>query len=337
MKTANLLATCLAAGAALTISACNPSGIDRSGGDVVPPADAPPPATPTPSDALSLAAEAEKSSYVVGEPVYLTLALRNTGREAKRVLRRLDPVVGSVEIVVTGPDGDSVRFVPLGQVDTGPGMLVSLAPGEAVANVVPIFFGAGGWTFGEPGRYSVTATYEGPGVRGQRETARAGPTTVRVEEVPRATLDVGPENDAAFEAGKFLLWQKGDHLEEGHALLRAFAERAPDAVLTDYINIAFARSYADSFMDYRREAVRLPDCERARSHLSAARPGDVGGYARIQYAIAGLRCAVRRGDRDAAERYLDLVRETAGEDPAYGGLVARASELAGGLGADAEG
>lgn len=337
MKTADFVATCLVAGAALAISACNPSGIDRSGGDVVPPADAPPPVTSTPSDALSLTADAEKDAYVVGEPVYLTLALRNTGREAKRVVRRLDPVVGSVEIVVTGPGGDSVRFVPLGQVDAGPGMLVSLAPGETVANVVPIFFGAGGWTFREPGRYSVTATYEGSGVRGQRETARAGPTTVRVEDAPRATFDIGPQNEAAFQAGKFLLWQKGDHLEEGHALLRAFAERAPDAVLTDYIHIAFARSYADSFMDYRREAVRPPDCERARSHLSTARPGEVGGYARIQYAIAGLRCAVRRDDRDAARRYLDLVRQAADGAPAYGGLVARASEIAGGLAADAEG
>lgn len=315
-------------GLLLSSWSCNPSGIDRSNGEVVPPADAPPPADHVEGRGLTLAAEPEKAAYVVGEPVYLTLVLRNSGEEARRVVRRLDPLVGSVSIDVVGPGGDTTRYAPLGQVDYDAGMLASLAPGDAVANVVPVFFGANGWTFREPGRYSIVAVYSAADGRGRRESVRAEPVAVGIESAPVAAPDVGRGEEASFQAGKFLLWQQGDHLEEGRAYLRGFAERAPDAVVTEYIHAAFARSYSDSFMDYRTKTVRPPDCDRAMSHLSESRFERVGAYIRIQNAIARLRCATRRGDRAAAERHLERARTAAGDHPAYAGLLARAADIA---------
>lgn len=317
-------------GGAVLLAGCavNPSGIDRSGGEPVPPEQARPPAPHVPGQGLELTAKPEKSSYVVGEPVYLILRLRNTGDEARPAISRLDPLVNSVAIHVTGPAEESIRYAPIAEVDYDEGMIEPVAPGEVIANVVPVFFGANGWTFREAGEYRLAAVYSMVDAQGRRQLIEAEPVSVEITPSRGAAVEIAGEDETAFEAGKFLLWQGGDHLEQGRAYLQRFVEQAPDSVVADYIHAAFARSYSRPFMDYRQDAVRPADCDRTMLHLSRIRTGSISDFVRLQNAVSGLRCAAREGDRPGVERYLGEAREVAGDDPAYLALAAQASRLA---------
>lgn len=325
MKTLRALIT-LTAGA-LLVAGCsiNPTGVETGGGGAVDPSNAPAPATEVEAQGLRLTSMAEKNSYVVGEPVYLRVLLKNGGRESRAVQDYLDTQNGALQIRIQGPGKEDRLYKPLAIIDdTG---AAKLAPGETLGNVVPVFFGAHGWSFPEPGRYAVTVRYSDINARGRREWVTAEPVTLDID-AARAPLPMG--SPAGFQAGKFLLWQSGDHLDKGRELLMGHARQHPDALISDYINAAFARSLSDHFMDYRREQVRPADCDKAMAFLERVDETRVGDYIRVQNAITGLRCAARGQDARRVERYRDLVQQLTEGKPAYRPLAQRAAELAGG-------
>ncbi len=121
-----------------------------------------------------------KAHFEFMEPVELEFRLRNTTRSPVPVDNRMDPKYGNTTVFVQRPDG--TRFV----YDTvlclyGEPEMVSLAPGAAsdaakgpdrVSVLVPLTYGAGGFTFATPGTYLVRAVYQGAGLLTTSNTLR---------------------------------------------------------------------------------------------------------------------------------------------------------------------
>lgn len=132
----------------------------------------------------------------------------------------------------------------------------SQCPGEEIAAAFPIFYGALGWTFDRPGTYRVTAEYRHPS-RAHGEPVRSVPVAVTVagEAGIGALLMTG--TSASEEAGKFLLWQRGDQLQAGQALVSDLFKTYPDSPLADYALLALGRNLSRSFRNYAAGRIRV--------------------------------------------------------------------------------
>lgn len=285
------------------------------------------PAVVVPASQFALSVATERSRYLVGEPVYVAITLRNTSGEPQRVTSSLRPEDGAVHIVITSPDGKQREFVPLGEADHDATVYSRLAPGETIGNVAPIFFGGNGWTFSTSGRYTITAYYRLPDGQGAVLESKSQPLVTEIQPSPEGSSLIGEGGPATAEVGKFLTWQSGDHLEKGRARLRELTDRSPDSVLTSYAHVAFARSWGDAFMNYGKREVRPPNCELALQHLSKVLDEHVTEYVRLQGAITAARCMVRAKNSDAARRYIGIAKEITRDRPEYREIAARASEL----------
>ena len=78
-----------------------------------------------PAEGLLLSAAAERTEYLVGEPIYLSLKLQNTGLQSRRVVGSLDPGDRAASVLVTKPGGQQRTFVPLAVVDSDEGIMMS--------------------------------------------------------------------------------------------------------------------------------------------------------------------------------------------------------------------
>jgi hypothetical protein len=316
--------------AALFITGCAaPAGGEWPRKGVVSPRDANPRYTTMPAETLDLRVGLERDTALVGEPVYLTLRLTNTGPREISVIGSLDPSDGGIDILVTPSDGKPAIFVPLSETDNDVGLFKTLRPGETIGAVVPVFFGANGWTFSVPGRYRIEAHYHTPADDGRMMETASAPLDLRVEATPDGSgaFLIGKGEAHAVDAGKFLLWQAGDHLTEGQAHLRATLERWPGSPLSHAIHSAFGNSYGKRFANYLEKAVRPPDCRRAMDHLQRVSDDRIPEFLRVQNAITRARCAVLEGEPGAAAEHTAALKQLMGDRPEYRQLVLRLEPL----------
>jgi hypothetical protein len=312
----------------LATSGCTtPAGGRWPAKGVVSPSSAPPAATVVRDDQLVISVTTERSRYLVGEPVYVAIGLHNAGKRAERVIDSLFPEDGGVDVVITRPDGRDVPFLPYGETDRDTASDKSLAPGEAIGNMVPIFFGGNGWTFREPGTYRIVAYFQRIAGKGEVRESRSLPAAIDIASSAEGKSLVSEHAQVSNEVGKFLLWQAGDHLEKGQARLHMLLDRAPNLPLASYARFALGRSLSESFMDYRRHAVRAPDCASALAYFSKVQDAHVTDYIRIQIAIAKGRCAAFEKDTKSALRYFAAAKESMGNRPAYQTMDARVAEF----------
>lgn len=312
---------------AVAVAGCHtPAGGRWPQQGTVSPSDAAPKAVIVPSNQLALSVAPERSSYRVGEPVYLAITLRNTSERAERVIGSLHPEDGAVDVVIATLDGRQREYVPLGEADHDETIFQSLAPGATIGNMVPVFFGGAGWTFDKPGRYTITAYYRLPDGKKTVRESKSTPVTIDIEASPEGSKLIG-DGQASREAGKFLTWQAGDHLEKGRSQLSELMQQTPDSPLASYANFAFGRSWGDSFMDYRNRLVRPANCELAMRHLAKLRDADVTDFIRVQSAITSARCAAQRKEFGAARGHIGSVKKMAGAKPEYRSILVRLAEL----------
>ena len=97
-----------------------------------------------------------KSQVQLGEPVYMTATLTNTGAGEADVYPSLYPEDSALQVNVRAPDGESRVFVPY-SLDLNEASTKRLMPGESIGAAFPIFYGGRGWTFTDPGTYQVSA------------------------------------------------------------------------------------------------------------------------------------------------------------------------------------
>ncbi|WP_374562217.1 hypothetical protein [Ideonella sp.] len=255
-----------------------------------------------PPHSLQLTAQTEQADAELGEPIYLTVRLHNLGADAAEVTPLLDPEDGHVSVLVDGPSGRRLGYLPLSLRDTlGSSAPTRLAPGQSVSATLPIFFGASGWTFTQPGAYRVRASY------------RTSPDAIAVESAT-LTIEVRPgeadlrsllsNDEASNEAGKFLVWRSGDHLTKGRALLKALTEQGPDSRLRDHYRVAEARSWSHGFRNYVTGQAREADFTQTLQALEGVREDRLPGTVRVEKLLAEAAGLYATGQPQAASATL---------------------------------
>jgi len=164
---------------------------------------------------LELTLEIGKPALVLGEAVYATVRLVNAGVMPMDVSKLLDPQTGALQLEVSSSRRPRFVFLPLFYSDAVHAR-TPLAPDEEVAAAFPIFYGALGWTFDQPGTYRVTAEYRPQGVA---HSGRVRSTTVTVTVTVADEGGIGTllmtGTTASEEAAKFLLWQTRGPITSG--------------------------------------------------------------------------------------------------------------------------
>jgi hypothetical protein len=260
-----------------------------------------PMATVAQQPAVQLALQAERSVVDLGEPVYVTARVINGGSRPIAFRQLLDPRDGYLKISVRDAAGEGVGYMPLAVRDSDEGAR-TLAPGAQSARTVPIFFGATGWVFKGPGKYSVRASFNLQGAEGVRLELTSPAITIEVREGRAGVRDLVGGSEASLQAGRFLEWRAGDQLAEGRALLERLATESPESPLASHYRLASARSWVRPFKDYRVGRVRPADPARALSELERVRDDHLpaGVLVEKRFAQVTALLAVNRG-KDAAQ------------------------------------
>lgn len=129
---------------------------------------------------IDLSVRPLKREYVVGEPVFVSVGLRNSGDRMVRVPDALDPTDGFLRLTFRSPSGRVIPYTPPVRFCRQSSML-HLPPGGVLRGFdgAPVFLSASGPVFTEPGDYQVSA--ELTGVDGSRVVyGRAAPVRVVV-------------------------------------------------------------------------------------------------------------------------------------------------------------
>lgn len=254
---------------------------------------------------LRLTIEAARPAVALGEPVYLTARLVNQGTAAARLVPLLRPNEGLLVVSISGPQNERLGFVPLSVTDSDEGP-ADLAPGAQLASTFGVFFGASGWTMRTPGTYTLRARFTVHDGSGRPREIQSEAITVQVGDgsavLARTLLSNAP---ASIQAGKFLLWNGGDHLAEGAALLAGLPAQAAGATVIDHYRVALGRSLARPFKDYSRGTVRAPDHQRAVVELEQARDSVLPTYLTV------LKYISLAGSYQASGRAADATRAAA--------------------------
>lgn len=257
---------------------------------------------PVVAAALRFSLELASPSPILGEPVYLLTRLRNESSEPVTAAAEPTPEAGGLRIEILRPDGRRVDFLPLVYEDDlyppDP-----LPPHRVRAAEVPIFYGGGGWTFDVPGTYGVRAVYRDPNRRFELE---AVPLQVVVSEGDSASRELFADPEAADQAGRFLVWQGGDHLQRGIALLKAIVVQHPRSPLAVHARVALGISSSRDFADYTVGRLRPSECWSTLHYLEGTPTDRLPASIRLRRTLAEAHCRVWAGDEDAARR---LVRQ----------------------------
>lgn len=277
-----------------------------------------------PAQTLKLTLETEKDSLVLGEPVYLIVKLKNIGSKPARIDKNIRPEDGLLKLFMTPPDTKAFGFVPLFIIDHSD-TLEFLEQDSLIAEVIPVFYGARGWTFQNAGSYTAKATYQS---RTQREIVMSNLIKIEVLKGNDEAGDFLFDNKKkSHEAGKFLLWQSGDHLRKGIAHLKELKNNFPNSPINDYIFLALGRSFGSSFKDYAAGKVRLPDDSTAIDNLSQVKEDRLPTFSIIQKKLAEAKSYIRLDDKNKAWKRLECARRLIGQRPEFRGFVRQLNML----------
>lgn len=277
------------------------------------------------SGTLELRLEIEKATVVLGEPVYAASRLRNTGTVPVDAAKVLDPQTGDVRIEVFNSARPRFVFLPLFHADAAHARM-SLAPGEVVAAAFPIFYGSLGWTFDRAGTYRVTAVYRRSG--GTQEGAvRSNTVNVTVEDEGGIGTPLLEKTPAGEEAGKFLLWQRGDHLQAGQALLTKFQQQYSSSPVVDYVVLALGRNMSRHFRNYALGRIRQRDCAAALQYFHQVRSERLPALLQVQQRLDEARCLIAMSQPDRAQETWREAETLSGGRPEFQLLFQQAARL----------
>lgn len=292
-------------GLSLAMTGCElPNGADYPNKQSASQSDARPAASREDSKVLKLSIKTEKSAYFIGEPIYIIATLINVGNEALKVHGDITPGEGSSVVMVTSGNGKSESFEPIASYDNDSSVFHLLKPKEEVGAVYPIFFGGDGWVFSHPGKYMIRTIYETPGKQGamQRVMSNTIEITVVKPSDGSGEMLVNGDDPASIQAGKFMLWQSGDHLAEGIALLDTISKRFPKSETVNYIKYAKAKSLSQPFTNYLTKQVREAQCGTTLRVLNEINSEKFASNLLVQMKLARVRCEIINKNYSAAKK-----------------------------------
>jgi len=242
---------------------------------------------------LSLEISTDRSEFVLGEPVVLYVTLKNAGSGPVQVMPRLEPDYQFVEYFVKGPDGAESVFLPWAYKDYV-GAQTTLQPGDSISGVAKIFYGGNGWTFKVPGTYRLRAVYE--------NSASSQEISINVK---APTDDAGQRSSQIFlssdEVGKFLLFEGGDHLQDGISKLKTVADQMPGTPHAFYANYALGVNMMRDFANFQTNSLRAADPQMAVSYLQKIETQPVSFYYSMETTVYLSRAYDTLGQPSQAE------------------------------------
>ena len=222
---------------------------------------------------LRLLIKSVKDSYVVGEPVTLTVAVVNAGDESRDVIPLLSPEYGFLSVLVRGPGQEEFRpfTPPVLREARMAGLSRTLPPKDVMIDDAKVFFGSNGWTFEMPGNYEIQATFPAD-AEFSSDVIRSETLRISVK-APGAGSASGAGRmmfskggiGLGTEQGIYLYMGGGDHLEYGASRLRDLVEEYPDAVQADAARLALANEALRPTVD--GGAVPEPRLDEAQIYL----------------------------------------------------------------------
>ena len=265
-------------------------------------------------EGVNITATPLKNAVELGEPIYIAIYVTNKGTEPVKIIGSLKPDNPLVDIYSSAKGKEPVILAPMGDMDSAGS--IDLGPGQTTGDIAPIFFGANGWNFTQPGTYRISVVVRVPVEKGFARF-RSSEAVIEVKPSEAGKELFSMEKLDTYQAGKFLLWRSGDHLENGIKALREISKRYPSAVLTTYITAARAHNLSKPFANYIIGKVRLPDCKQADRLRKTMDMGILSENLQIQEYISRARCHAERKQWNEAMQALKTGAGLTKEQPEF--------------------
>lgn len=183
---------------------------------------------------FKLELSAEKSSFLLGEPVVVLVKVTNTGSTPLVIPGGLSPEMDALIYEVSGPRGERVPFSPLYVADTDKS--ITLNRNESAHEAARIFYGGNGYSFPEAGGYKITVRYK---------TERSAPLSLTIT----APRNAAEEKQARLildhnEVGLFLMLEGGDELVKAQEVTDTMLRDYPGSLLSAYLRYARGKNYS---------------------------------------------------------------------------------------------
>lgn len=275
---------------------------------------------------IQLIVQTERPVVELGEPVYVTARLINNGTRSISAWTSLNPKAGQLKISVRDPQGRAVGFMPLSVHDSDAAPS-AIEPRQQVAQSVPIFFGASGWVFRVPGRYTVSAKYDLRTREGFDTELEATAFYIDVKEGDSRIARVLDGGEVSLQAGRFIEWRGGDQLNEGRALLEEVTTALPQSALANHYRVAAGRSWVRPFKDYRLSAVRPAEPARALTELERVREQQLPTTVLVEKQLAEAKALLDLNRPQGVASRLARTRALVNERPELAGFDEQLTRL----------
>lgn len=254
---------------------------------------------------LALSISTHKSSFALGEPVVLQIALGTTDSRGRRVHTWLHPNFGMVKVVIRKPSGEVVAYEPLIDHLVGEREQI-IRRDELVRDSAYIGFGKGGFYFDQPGHYRIRAVYaalDGSEVMSNIITVRVRYPVTPAED-SLAELFMGDEQGTLL----YLLGSDDESLKSGNAAFDEVLEKHGKHPMANYARLVKGVNAARDFKtvtEGNRVEVRRAQLDESARLLSAAADSRVLDSVSTQMILANLaEVQTRAGDEVAAQKTL---------------------------------
>jgi hypothetical protein len=225
------------------------------------------------ADDLRLVLEAPKSSYLVGEPVVLTVGLHNTGSQDRYVLPLLDPRFQFLNVEFRKKNDPSFRAFRSAVLAEARGVdPARLKTGDTLHEEIKVFFGADGWTFKEPGTYEVRADFPAgassrEALSNQKERVQSPVLELVVQDATTSTDRRATRRILGYEEGLFIYLDGASHLRRAKASLEKVVQEERGSAVAAAARLALAQSELHPVPEPGSRVVPGPNVEKAQEYL----------------------------------------------------------------------
>ncbi len=257
---------------------------------------------------LALNISTHQSSFALGEPVVLQIALATTDTRGKRVHTWLHPNCGMVKVIISKPSGELVAYEPLIDLLVG-GQETTLTTDKPITDSAYIGFGKDGFYFGQPGHYRIRASYaalDGSEVLSDILTVRVRyPVTAAEESI--ADLFMGDEQGTLL----YLLGSDDESLQRGNEAFDEMLEKHGKHPMADYVRLIKGINAGRDFKTINADnqvGVRNAQLDESATLLTAVADSRVLDSVSTQMTLTTLADVhTRAGNEAAAKKTLDTL------------------------------
>jgi len=267
------------------------------------------------ADDLRLVLEAPKTTYLVSEPVVLTVGLHNAGSRDRYVLPLLDPRFQFLNVEIRRKDAPDFRAFRSAVLADARGVdAARLKPGDSRHEEIKVFFGADGWTFKEPGTYEVRVDYPAGGVTpdalGQEPTRVQSPVLELVIQNPTTSSDRRAARTVLrYKEGMFLFLDGASHLRGAKENLQKVVQEEPTSAVAPAARLALAQAALNPAPEPGSRVVPGADVAKAQEYLEGLQTEALPASSVVRAKRELSTELTRRGDATGARRQLETARQ----------------------------